>query len=550
MSPRARSRLMIAGAALATLCAISLFLKNTPSQLSPNSEPAGVAPSSDSSTEEVAVTSVGTPRELQAPAHVENNPASTKSIPERAVAEPEAPSSNDEELCQVDGLVIDEEGSPVAGAVVWADDEVPMSNAVVTDDDGSYVLRLPPGRHEIRACSVNRPVASIAAVVTDDNVQSRARPIVLEVGGTIHGVIRDRDGKPVSRVRFHCYVPERARMAMPRGTGALYINDYHTKSNEQGEFSFGGLGDAEYRVEPVLYMSPDYATTPERYTDVRPGGPRIEFLFHPAAEVEGLVLDDATGQAIEEFEVNWREVKSQDGRFRRAIRAGEEVEVNIYARGYLEQTKTVSTATLADSERPLEFRLVRDDGAATLVITITGESEQPIADVAVQGSAWDHRIWKQDAKLGSSPIEIQNIIAGKHDVMIWAPSHELVYRQVDLEIGSRHELEVQLRRGGPVNLQILSRDKTVVDFARFGVATVEKKDIAWRFQGDDGDSMIHFGIGKEPGSRSGTGSGVITGLPAGDFLLLIHPPGGEPPFEFPFHVDVGPTDLMIMYGAE
>lgn len=160
-------------------------------------------------------------------------------------------------------------GSATISGVVVNDEEKPQpvrrailtltgtglrpSRAVVTDDDGRFVLRnLPAGRFTLtvmRAAFITsvygakRPGRPGTPIVVADGANVAGLTVKLWRGAVVAGVVRDVNGAPAPGV------PVRAISAKPSGAGPLAsLTNNGARTNEAGEFRIFGLEPGKYVV--------------------------------------------------------------------------------------------------------------------------------------------------------------------------------------------------------------------------------------------------------------------------------------------------------------
>lgn len=155
----------------------------------------------------------------------------------------------------IDGLVMDDAGSPVPSAgVVLMSDTGRALRTMEADDTGGFIFdALPAGRYSVGASRVGHAPRSYGqtsanagsvTIALGPNGRFRARVRLPRVGG-IGGVIVDEDGQPVS-VAVHAQ-----RFTMRNGARTLDDRAIATDADRQGRYRFADLPPGDYLVSAL-----------------------------------------------------------------------------------------------------------------------------------------------------------------------------------------------------------------------------------------------------------------------------------------------------------
>lgn len=138
-----------------------------------------------------------------------------------------APEADDTNHFTIEGVVLDDNGEPVANAIVEVRDE--HDTLVVsarTGEDGKYSFTLEPGNYTVK---------TIFDYVRDaDTSEGDAEPTTF----TIRGKVIDQDGNPLEGVP----------VKLLKNDGTDYVEIDATESDENGMYEFTGLPVGDYRV--------------------------------------------------------------------------------------------------------------------------------------------------------------------------------------------------------------------------------------------------------------------------------------------------------------
>jgi len=316
----------------------------------------------------------------------------------------------------IDGLVVDDQGRPVADAEVA---HRSVGGEVVrarTDPGGRFTIQglRRDGLREMVVWARAKDFAPAKAAVEDVPVDGRVRPTLrLARGHTVEARVEDVDGRSLAGVRVatHAYGPF----------------DVETTTDEQGRFRFDLLPEADPQPS---FQKPGYRFAHRR--KVEPGvGKVLGYVMEPAGSLQGRVVDAKTGRPIDLFRVNldlapsWRpggpllhvppdwipgrSIAAGDGRFRvDDLAAGSSVLVKVSAPGYA--PSVLERIVDAESEsRDEVVRLAALDPASDRVYAgrLVGPDGLPLAGLRV----WLLAVRPHEDPLGSRDIDWWGLIS-------------------------------------------------------------------------------------------------------------------------------------------
>ena len=243
------------------------------------------------------------------------------------------------------GRVLNEAGAPVAGTQVWTGpgDGTTFERATVTGDDGRYVL--PHAR--IGTYWVNTVFEGYLTQSAEDIEVQAGRdtgPVdfVLQDSPKIQGRVVDGDGRGIEDARL---------VGWPVKSGAGRAASAY--SDPDGRFTMYLPNEAPYTLEAAHPDFLSWGDDSDRTRSYPPGTEDLLLTMERAVKVRFLVVDDATGEAIDQFGFHVhkgegsggssngvterrrpRVTEKPGGEHRAAVRALEDL-VMIYADDYL-----------------------------------------------------------------------------------------------------------------------------------------------------------------------------------------------------------------------
>jgi hypothetical protein len=176
----------------------------------------------------------------------------------------------------VTGRVVDESGTPIAGArVVVASGASPASAGLfaASDASGQFALALPAGSYRLTASASGRGTAQVSVDVAAGSSPPALQIKLLRAEATLEGLVRDDGGRPLARARLavlpaDALDPGATPGATPIANGVADVG---------GHFTIASLpaGDARLEVHHPDYPTTVLPVTPGKYANLTvpfPGG--------------------------------------------------------------------------------------------------------------------------------------------------------------------------------------------------------------------------------------------------------------------------------------
>ncbi len=282
------------------------------------------------------------------------------------------------------GVVLDGEGEPVAGAHVRCYDArfFNASSSSYSDENGEFELRY--SQTGARDLSVER--RGFVKHTSKVEIREDMGPIEvrLERGGSIRGIVADATGAPLPGARVVCRGRNEKGWLFEVGTKAF--------ADENGAFAIEDLPD--YALTVVAYLR---GYLPGSQPGITRGMTGVTVTLQRGASVAGRVLDAATRQPIESFELVISNEDDVDERFRKADRVngtdgywkssfggfplGQQLWIAISAEGYARQKLTAEA--MVDPPREQVLVLMKR-GSSIQGIVHDDSSGKPVAGATVK----------------------------------------------------------------------------------------------------------------------------------------------------------------------
>ena len=287
------------------------------------------------------------------------------------------------------GIVVDDQGRPVVGAVIvvgdWTGSEA--EELGVTAADGTFSLRAIATHCHVGARGAGFAPSPLRQFTTNDGATVETRIVLEHPGVALHGVVVDVAGNPVGGAEVRVGDPEQSGVTLPDGAQAMAWRPESTRSDERGSFAFLHL-PAERM--PLAVKALGHAPTRQEVDLLAGRDHQVRVVLSRGAALRGRVCDAAgqpvSGAAIQIGEwpdVGHRRVRtSKDGTFALDdLRSGDiEAMAESETQGRAKATLTLIAGVVTTWEprlsvgRTLRGKVVAADGA-------------PLAGVHVQGTA-------------------------------------------------------------------------------------------------------------------------------------------------------------------
>ncbi|MEM8885992.1 MAG: carboxypeptidase-like regulatory domain-containing protein [Planctomycetota bacterium] len=274
----------------------------------------------------------------------------------------------------LDGLVRDESGRPIAGVRVFLDSdrESIWVRPSVTDVHGKFRLRNVPRGESWLRFSHPRYVPHTRSIELDAESPRWSGEYTLRAGSSIGGTVFDPEGKPLAGVRVLVSPPSKGRSAW------LHARDVRTSA--AGTFEIQGLESGDY----ALSVDADGLLVPKRI--VTAGTDGLEVRMQRAAKLAGVV--HAGGVPVEGVSVRARSGKDTlgwastdaEGKFVLSdLQPGVTVSLRCRHDRYRDQLiENVATGTVG-------LRIALDRGRVVRGIVVD-ESGRPVSGIRVRAS--------------------------------------------------------------------------------------------------------------------------------------------------------------------
>jgi len=279
---------------------------------------------------------------------------------------------------QLDGVVSDEAGQPIEGAMICIHrDQGPMSRNrkelryTASDAEGHFQIAGLPGAVTLVQAMHPAYLASPAESV-DLTAHDHSKPLRLTLakGESIKGIVQLSDGTPVPGILIEGVVDALNLRGLESMSVTRHITSApETTSDAGGRFELTGLAELPYRLEARGDWESETVTGSAK--DTRPGGQDLIITVGPVRDLAGQVLDPS-GEPLTEYTLGVRRklegqsISSYDGE--RLVRVREETgafSVSGLEAGLWELQVDAQTAVLAP---PVTVQTPRAIDAPDLVL--------------------------------------------------------------------------------------------------------------------------------------------------------------------------------------
>jgi hypothetical protein len=437
---------------------------------------------------------------------------------------PDAGPDDSDVVSIVSGTVLDADGRPSSGALVWVGD-LPQQGGwcKLSDENGRYEVRLRPGTHGVHARGHGTGTGSVEVVVPKSGAPVPAPDLRIPAGGVIRGTVLDRDGKPLPWFRVKCWSEADEWMEFLHEGRRFVLDGDDVLTDAKGEFALRGLSDGPHLVRPDLLMLPGWKADPPEAKGVKPGGEPLVFRAGGAARFRGLVVDGATGSPLASFAVAGHVLDAADGRF--AVEVGEEPEVEVSAPGYEAAKVPLKDPAGADGERRVALARSAESGMLTLLVS--GEGGETIEGLFVQLLTPDFRSWVRTYPAPAKEFPFGRAPAGDLTIFVRAEGWTPATLTATVPRDGEARPETKLKRCGSARVRILDAAGNVLRYPKRAVlrdAEGKGPPVRWIYMRPQGTLMAITEM-QWTGDADGTdlnlveADGRLTGLLPGTYRL-------------------------------
>ncbi len=534
----------LAGALVAVLLLYAAFSRR----------PAAPAPDGGSPQKRERVAGSGAPEE----------PRAATTAP-RAGAEPEPDpvektAAAREDLGRVSGRVVDDGGSPVAGAFAYlVAADAPTLNAatapaaVRTGDDGRFDIAVSAdGVADLGVSGEGYAPVLLRDVGFDGDGSTDVGDVVLGSGASVSGRVIDASGRPLAGVRVAANpvsesgesVPwtsvSKGGVALP-GRAAIALRPVETAARGDGGYEIRGLSaGSSYRVSALperAASSPDSEKTvvaPAAHVDLvvaLSGVVVVRVVDSRSEEPIGgarVQIEGANGASAEWRYPDWRK---DPVRFEHGLPPGEYA-ATASARGYESASERFE---IADVATPVEVvvRLAAEDpsGFGAIRVTARDAAGAPIPQlcVAIRSGAFLAEANPGRGRPAETGVrEIAKVPPGRYELLVTSQSREFgrIATEIEISAGETAELDLVLSRAARLAVDV--RDESGADVAGY---TIDVRDHEGRRIA--AEISVRSGIASVSGIEPGhavpyPGRLSIARLPEGEVALVFAGDGFEP----------------------
>ena len=207
------------------------------------------------------------------------------------------------------GLVLDREGKPVQGVEVRSYDQATramdptadIERSAMTDDNGKFQFEnLKPGMKRIVAFKTGYAQAFKHPIQLFDEEDAKPINLVMDKGAFIAGKVIDADDElPISEVMV---TVRRIRNGRDRSGFESYPP---IVTDDDGNFTFDGLRPGAYKVGFLAPQGKGYARVAEQRTASTGRDTDMVVKLKGMPSITGRVIDEATGEPIKKFALNF-----------------------------------------------------------------------------------------------------------------------------------------------------------------------------------------------------------------------------------------------------
>jgi carboxypeptidase family protein len=428
---------------------------------------------------------------------------------------------------QMEGRVVDADGSPVEDARVWAENERGRSGSGGVlggrsdEGDGRFVVRdVAAGRYALQVLAGSRGEAAVTDVRVVAGRTTNVGTITLGRGGTLQGTVVDGEGSGIAGATVVAHLDASRRRETFRSqtessgafelrglpVGSLYVSAFHPAYATAP--SVAATVDPEKEPVPVRIVLPRGGTIEGRalYRDGRPFvGGRVDYYLVDPHPVQLLAHDTAAIGADGSFLLD----HVPPGRTRVLLYAFTPAQALVYGPSSNVLTTVVEREVEVREGEKVSLDLALHDVVVAGRVTRAGQPEPGVLVSVMTGGGtsvmtWDGSPAARVAPAGPPPMAGISREDGSYELLVFVPGPAEVElngggqayptRAVEIPDADRFELDLEIG-GATVSGIVVDRDGG----APVGGASVglHKED----GMGGDGESALdgRFSLAVEPG---------------------------------------------------
>jgi hypothetical protein len=323
----------------------------------------------------------------------------------------------------IGGRVVNEQGDPVAGAIVelsscsWEDlsekAKICIRETVKTDADGKWSVDTVPTDLEQVKIDIGfshpdyppeQTFRDLRTQATIPTLRSQKAIFVLQRGLAISGRVIDTNGNAVSG-------------AWVKFGHDLHVKELKTQTDSSGNFKFNAQPLRRRQMMWITVEADTYAPDAQ-YFDANVLMKPIEFVLGPGRHISGRIVDvngsplEGVQIGVSQYQLDWRTVTGQDGRFEWHNAPADRFEIWVKKDGYM----CVSQSVVA-TEKECKFVLYKPFRVMGKVVN--ADTSEPIDKFDLTARI----LYKQ----GQSEVKHSQHTDGRFDIILdtFGPEYEV-----------------------------------------------------------------------------------------------------------------------------
>lgn len=554
------NRLALPVIALFLLAAASwVILGGGPTDSSGESAPASVG--HDGGAEEANPPESTTHETSQNPANLARTDLETPTLPGETATQSTAAGG----IASFSGRVIDEEGRPLEGVMIYANAQVDWASSwnasrnvlpedwgSTTDADGNFTLPEAPRERLRFLLEFRHPDFATFELFNQPAHPGRTRTLgdlSMSVGFTLSGTVVTPEGRPVANAEVVPYRGDGPQGFDPREVGKRPLMD-PVFTDAQGHFTLDTLPTRPIRLKARAEMYFEaWSQTANGESDAQLEG--MEIRLAEATNAYGIVLDSAR-KPIARARIELRDNRWEDGveeaPFLAAAESDEQgkfqlllpdgtlrTNITVGANGFYVELKRLNEAELTS---PIEMVLTAIDPLTGVVVDEAGSAVAgaTVALLRARGNLPDPRTTPANASVtadadGTFSLmpNLESAWGARFHVYAWNENHAVGQSQLlrirESENGKPPELRIVLQRGFEASGRVLQPDGALMANARVHLRKLRKprrNRLPNANESQRGGDIIQRTTSAADGSYS------FTNLPTGDYRLEAYHTGYSP----------------------